>query len=154
LTEDLARLDSAVCNHETRPYFLDLLGSEHPGIKSVALATTSFDLRSGVVPWLDKRRVFMKGISFRSDIDVPSPFLPTTGGRLQSLSLASYNKITNGGFGLTAEDCSYLYSLNLTLWDHRRRFRSYREGLFEVAVSVSQWLQSDNFRNSSSYSRE
>ena len=25
--EDLARLDSAVCNHKTRPLFLDLLGS-------------------------------------------------------------------------------------------------------------------------------
>ena len=105
MTEDLAHLDIAVCDHKTRPLFLDLLGSEHPGIKSVA-ATTSFDSRSGLVWWLENRRVFMKGVSFRSDIDVPSPFLPTTGGRLQSLSLASYNKITNGGFGLTAEDCS------------------------------------------------
>ena len=112
LVEELAHLDSAICDHKTRRLFLDLLASPHSGIKSVA-ATKCFNLTSCLVPWLENRMVFMKEISFHSNNDVPSPFLPTTGRSLQSLNLTC-NQVTDAGIGLIAASCSSLQSLNLT----------------------------------------
>ena len=111
--EDLVRLDRVVCHHKTRSLFLGLLASEHPGIISVAV--TRFDLKSCVVSWLESRRIFMNGISFRdSNGDVPSPFLPTTGGTLQSLDLFCCYEITDAGVGRIADGCFCLQTLNLT----------------------------------------
>ena len=56
----------------------------------------------------------MNEISFRGDIDVPSPFLPTTGGTLHSLNLIDCNKITDAGVDLIAAGCSSLQSLHLS----------------------------------------
>ena len=92
--QDLARLDRVVCHHKTRPLFLGLLASEHSGIISVAV-TKRFDLRGGVVQWLESRRIFMTEMSFRGNSDVPSPFLPITGGTLLSLNFYDCHQITD-----------------------------------------------------------
>ena len=110
--QDLARLDSALCHRKTRTLFLGLLGSEHPGIKSVA-ARKRFDIRSGVVQWLESRGISMNEISFCGDIDLSSPFLPKIGGTLQSLNIDFCKKITDAGVVLIVENCSNLQSLSL-----------------------------------------
>lgn len=51
----------------------------------------------------------MTEMSFRdSNSYVHSPFLPTTGGTLQSLDLCGCYMITDAGVGLIAEGCSNL----------------------------------------------
>jgi hypothetical protein len=110
--EDLAHLDSAIFNHKIRLLFLGLLFSEHPGTSSVA--STDLGMNSGVLQWLESRRIFLLHLKFRGDglntVVVPSPFLPTTGGKVQSLSCY---KITNAGLESIAEGCPSLQSLRL-----------------------------------------
>ena len=114
--QNLAHLDSAICHHKTRPLFLGLLSSEHPGISSVAFMNKALVLNSGVVSWLESRRIFMKHLKFRGDsydTFVPSPFLPTTGGRVQCLWFSNCYNITDTGLRSIAEGCPNLQPLKL-----------------------------------------
>lgn len=95
-TEDLVRLDTAVCNHSSRPIFLDLVKSKcfsTSGIEDYKLTLEYFK-------WLIARNIHIRKVQLKEQKNETSPWVPI-------MQIGSY-------FEKTREIYASLYSENFT----------------------------------------
>jgi hypothetical protein len=117
---DLARLDSAVCNHDYRPQLLALIRFS-TFILSTTTSVTGDEAKRLLLEWLTKRALKREYFMIRYDVECSliMEFAESTGGEhVRTLNLSDMKEETAGTFSAVFSHCKNIANIDLDNLEH------------------------------------